>query len=262
MFHLSWIRRHLVIIFNIKSLEWWWGLYKTLIIKIGGSILKDKNSIRNIVEPIKDLIQKGQKIVIVVSALKGATDSLLDNSAEMYDEAPPWMLSDLVSMGERSSARLLAAALAASDLNPIVVDPANENWPIITDEDYFNANPILEITGKLIEKEFNTLLEKGLLPVVCGFIGKSKEGKVTLLGRGGSDTTAVLLGRYIKESEVILVKDTGSFLSGDPTASSSTSPLENLSVDDAYALSTGGAKVIQPKALQYKTKDTVLRIAS
>jgi aspartate kinase len=236
-------------------------LSKTLVIKLGGSILKDSASIKDVVASIKDLVAKGYRIVLVASAFKGVTDLLFQNSMEVCDDAPPWMLADFVSMGERSSVRLLAAALAAAGLNSVVVDPNSEEWPIVTDDNYLDANPILDITEELVSKKILPLLNSGMLPVVCGFLGKSLSGKVTLLGRGGSDTTAVLLGRFARADEVLLIKDSGGFMSADPDSTSSAYTVRSLSADEAYALSAGGAKVIQPKALRYKSKELSVRIA-
>ncbi|MEM2921146.1 MAG: hypothetical protein QXF26_02380 [Candidatus Bathyarchaeia archaeon] len=233
---------------------------KTLVIKLGGSVLKDSASIRDAVTSLKDLVVKQHRVLLVASAFKGVTDLLIQNSLEVCDEAPPWMLADFISMGERSSVRLLAAALAAAGLNPVVIDPNSEEWPIVTDENYLDANPILDITEELISKKIIPILNLGLLPIVCGFLGKSLSGRVTLLGRGGSDTTAVLLGRFVQADEVLLIKDSGGFMSADPLNASSTSVIKSLNADEAYALSAGGAKVIQPKALKYKNKGLSIRI--
>lgn len=233
---------------------------KTLVIKLGGSVLKDSASIKYAVDSIKDLARNQHRIVLVASAFKGITDLLFQHSLESCNDAPPWMLTDFISMGERSSVRLLAAALAGAGLKPAVVEPNSDEWPIVTDENYFDANPILEVTGELIPKKIAPMLDSGLLPVMCGFLGRSMSGRITLLGRGGSDTTAVLLGRFLNADEVLLIKDSGGFMSADPASTSSASPIRSLSADDAYALSAGGAKVIQPKALRYKNKELTIRI--
>lgn len=163
-------------------------------------------------------------------------------------------------MGEKISARIFSAALSNKKLKTIVIDTESKYWPIITDDNYLDANPILEETETLIKNNLEPLLNEGFIPIVCGFIGKNKKGEITTLGRGGSDTTAILIGNCINAKEVLFVKDVGAIFSIDPKKVSNAKIVKNLSIDEAYLLTSGGAKILQSKALKYVKNGMIIKI--
>ncbi|MEM2440355.1 MAG: ACT domain-containing protein, partial [Candidatus Bathyarchaeia archaeon] len=131
-----------------------------------------------------------------------------------------------------------------------------------TDSNFLEAEPDLEETRRRVKTYVEPLLVSGCIPVVCGFIGKDREGRVTLLGRGGSDITATLLGNCLNADEVILVKNTEGVLSADPALVPDAKPLREVSVEEMFSLAQGGAKIVHPKALKYKLPQQKLRVAS
>ncbi|MHA1431201.1 MAG: amino acid kinase family protein, partial [Candidatus Freyarchaeota archaeon] len=142
----------------------------------------------------------------------------------------------------------------------VLIDPESDLWPIFTDSNHGNANPDLETTKQHVEKFLVPLLEQNKVPVVCGFLGKNRNGQITTLGRGGSDLTATLLGKCLNTNSVILVKDVPGVKSGDPKKVENSSTIKTLDTTETQLLSTSGAKVIQSKALRYKSDDSVIRI--
>ena len=234
---------------------------ETVIYKFGGSVLDSVSSIRKVAELIKNEHDSEKRIVVVVSALKGQTDELLKMAQEL-SESPNSSsdLDSLLSMGERTSARLMCIALKSLGVEAVLIDPENEQWPIFTDDNYGNANPDLELTKLRVKNSLVPLLEENKIPVICGFLGKDQNGRVTTLGRGGSDLTAVLLGKCLDTNSVILVKDVSGVKSGDPKKVGSSNTIKALDTLETKRLSTSGAKVIQSKALQYKSDDSVIRI--
>jgi len=94
---------------------------------------------------------------------------------------------------------------------------------------------------------------------VPGFVGRWKNG-ISILGRGGSDITATVLGNCVNADEVILVKDTEGIMSADPKLIEDAKPVSSLSIEEMYALAHGGAKVVRPEALYYKLPNQKLRI--
>ena len=96
------------------------------------------------------------------------------------------------------------------------------------------------------------VLDQGIIPVLCGFIGKDQNGKLTTLGRGGSDITAFLLGHALKAKEVIIVTDVGGVMSTDPNRLQSAKKLDKISVEEMRDFATHGAKVLHPHSLRYK----------
>ncbi len=233
-----------------------------LVVKLGGSVLSDQHSIAKAVETLRRELKRGKKVVIVVSALKGVTDTLIESTRRLYPKLSEVLLAEILASGEKTSARILADALANDGEFPVVIDTDSPLWPIITDEKLLDANPLFEETKANVQRSILPLLREGKIPIVCGFIAKTKDHVLTTLGRGGSDTTAILLGSCLEAEEVILLKDVGSAFSADPKKASDPVPLEILDSEEAYILSLAGAKLLQPKALRYKLGEVRVRITT
>jgi len=222
----------------------------------------NEDSVKKAADMIKAEVEKGSKIIIIISALKGQTDELLNLANKIAPNLSASYLDEILAMGEKTSARIMSAALASRGLNSCVVDTESPYWFVITDDKHGNANPLFDETSKAVNEKLIPIIESGKIPVVCGFIGKSKANKVTTMGRGGSDTTAVLLGSCLNAKEVVLVKDVGNILSADPLKVEGSVPIDVLDPEEAYILTTGGAKILQAKALRYKKEDLLVRIIS
>jgi len=222
----------------------------------------NEENLKKAADMIKSEVEKGSRLVLVVSALKGQTDELLNLTNKVAPDVSLSYLDEILAMGEKTSARIMSAALASKGLNPYLIDTESPHWPIITDDKHGDANPLLDETSRAIEEKLIPIIESGKIPVICGFIGKSKTDKVTTMGRGGSDTTAVLLGSCLNAKEVVLVKDVGSVLSADPSKVEGSVPIDILDPEEAYILTAGGAKILQAKALRYKKDDLIIRVIS
>jgi len=232
-----------------------------LVVKFGGSCLSTPDTIKEAANKVAKEIAKGRSVVVVVSALSGTTDQLLGLAKQSSENnISNSELDEILSMGERTTARLMAGTLNSMGIKTISLDPALPSWPIQTDSTFGNAEIRIEPTRDRVRTILLPLLKEGHVVVVPGFIGQSPEGKVTTLGRGGSDITAVLLGNCLEASEIVFVKDVGGVLSADPKKVSSPKKIDALMVDEAYNLAVAGAKIIQPKALLYKKESSVLRI--
>jgi len=224
---------------------------KIAIIKAGGSILSNPQGYIRLAERIADLHKKGLALVIVVSAMKGVTDELIKIGYSVSRGEPdPELLDELLSMGERTSARILALALKSLGLNVRFFDPAHMDWPLITNEDHGCASPILEDTYTLVNTYLKPLLLKGVIVVVPGFIGVSKEThKITTLGRNTSDLTAALLAKCLKADLLVYLKDTGGIL--PCLGEEKVQPLSKIRIDDLRELTKYGAKILHPKAISH-----------
>ena len=233
-----------------------------IVVKFGGSVLMNEENVKKAADMIKSEVERGSRLVVVVSALKGQTDELLNLAKKVAPNVSASDLDEILAMGERTSARILSAALASRGLNPYLIDTESPHWPIITDDKHGDADPLLDETLRATKERLIPIIESGKIPVVCGFIGKSKMNKVTTMGRGGSDTTAVLLGSCLNAKEVVLVKDVGSILSADPSKVEGSIPIDILDPEEAYILTAGGAKILQAKALKYKKDDLIIRVIS
>jgi len=231
---------------------------KRVVVKFGGAELRSGESFKQAAEIVKTA--GFEEVVVVVSAMEKTTDNLINN-VKAIGRISDADYADIVSMGERVSARIFSLALKAVGLNSTYFDPQSHEWPIITNSNFLEAEPDLEETRKRVKTYIEPLLGR-CVPVVCGFIGKDRDGRVTLLGRGGSDITATLLGNCLNADEVILVKNTEGVLSADPALVPDAKPLREVSIEEMFSLAQGGAKIVHPKALKYKLPHQKLRVTS
>jgi len=236
-------------------------LKNLIVVKFGGSVLSDEKNIERAAGWIKSLVDRGVGVLVVVSALRGVTDELLRTAQRLNPETPPQLLDEVLAMGERTSARLFAVALTRAGLDSVVVDPSSELWPVITDDKHLDATPLLEECRSRSDG-LTKLITSGKVPVVCGYVGLTRSGRITTLGRGGSDTTAVLLGNCIGASEVVLVKDVAGVYSTDPKQTSEAGVIQVLSSSEILQLTKGGAKILHSKAIKYLTPNLKLRIGT
>jgi len=237
-------------------------LVRSIVVKFGGSVLKDVSAISEAAKWVKEMLSRGRGVVVVVSAMKGVTDELQEVAKNLNSNPDPRLMAEVLSMGERMSVRLFALALRGHGINAVFIDPSSENWPIIADGNPLDANPIYELVEKRVLERVKPMLERGVVPVICGFIGVDRDGEIVTLGRGGSDTTAVLLGSCLRSDEIVLVKDVPGIFSADPGIVDDAELLKTLNFREAQALIKGGSKIIHTKALKYLDRGLRLRIAS
>ncbi|MCS7120209.1 MAG: aspartate kinase [Nitrososphaerota archaeon] len=229
-----------------------------VVIKFGGADLATGEKVKRAAEMV---LNSGYKeIVVVVSAMGTATDNLI-NIMSQIGGINDKDYADIVSMGERTSVRIFSSALRSMGAETVYFDPDCEGWPIITDSNFKDAEPDLNETCKRVKRYIEPLLGNKIV-VVCGFLGKDRNGNVTTLGRGGSDTTAMIIAHCLRAGEIILVKETEGVMSADPKVVSTAKPLEKLDIYEMFALSHGGAKVLKADALKYKLPEQKLRIVS
>lgn len=153
----------------------------------------------------------------------------------------------VLSYGERMAAPLVASWLRREGLSAVVLDGGEAG--VVTDETFGNASP-LPSAPALIRRRLRPHLRAGRVPVVTGFIGRSRDGGITTLGRGGSDYTATILGAALGAREVWLWKETDGVMSADPRMVSRARLLPHLSYEEAMELSYFGAKVLHPRAME------------
>jgi aspartate kinase len=236
---------------------------KTLVVKFGGSSLRDKDRVSKAASLIAKESGKGTRLVVVVSAMGKMTDQLLNlirqDSALTLDKTDS---DDILAMGERTSVRVFATALKAVGIEAKYFDPGEPNWPIITDDNFSDANPILELCLQRVREHVVPLLDWGAVPVIAGFVGRSTAGKISTIGRGGSDTTAFIMARAIGADEVVLVTDADGILSADPKLVPDARKLERIDVRTLIGLADSGTKFIHRKALRYKDQDIPVRVIS
>ncbi|RJS76916.1 aspartate kinase [Candidatus Bathyarchaeota archaeon] len=229
---------------------------RSTVIKFGGADLESGEKIRKAAEMV---VESGySEIVVVVSAMAGTTNSLIEVMSQVGN-VNDRDYADIVSMGERTSARIFCSALKAQGADAVYLDPDDERWPIITDSNFRNAKPDMTETCERVRRHVKPLLGRKIV-VVCGFLGRDKHGNITTLGRGGSDTTALILANCLGADEVVLVKETEGVMSADPRMVPQAKPLKKLDIHEMFAMSYGGAKIIKAEALRYKLAHQRLRV--
>lgn len=156
-----------------------------------------------------------------------------------------------MAMGELTSARVFSATIESLGVKSEFIDPYNELWPIMTDSNALEAKIDFSSTNKKINGIEN-LINQGIIPVICGFLGKGPSGEITTLGRGGSDISAFLIGHCLNANEVVIVTDVDGVMSTDPNKIEEAELLEEITVEEMRDLATHGAQVLHPHALKYK----------
>lgn len=162
-------------------------------------------------------------------------------------ELTPRTLDAISSAGERLSARLMASALCELGLKAIAVEATEL---IVTDNHSGRAEPLMAETRERATAKLAPLLAEGFVPVVTGFIGATVDGKLTTLGRGGSDYSATILGAALDAKEIIIWTDVDGVLTADPRLVNEARTLQEISYNEAAELAYFGAKVLHPKTLR------------
>ncbi|SFC20637.1 aspartate kinase [Halobiforma haloterrestris] len=223
-----------------------------VVTKFGGTSLGSGDRINRAADSIAAAVEDGHEIAVVASAMGSTTDDLLEEITFETDEQDR---AQIVSMGERTSVRMLKAALSARDIDARFLEPGSDDWPVVTDE-YGEVN--VEETQKRAVEIAEDLDD--VVPVITGFLAEGPDGSITTLGRGGSDTTAVMMGKYMDADEVVIVTDVEGVMTGDPNVVEGARNVGEISVDELRNLSFRGAEVVAPSALSYKDGNLDVRV--
>ena len=219
--------------------------------KFGGTSLSDIKNIRHVASLIYEAYQKGDRSVIVVSAMAGFTNQLVQWTQDVGPYQSGSSEYDVViSSGEQITAGLLALAL--SDLG--VESRSWMGWqlPILTTDHPLQAD-VVSVDLRGIYEDLN----KGVVPIVSGFQGISAQGRLTTLGRGGSDTTAVVLASLLKADACQIFTDVKGVYTADPFYVANAQRYESISYEDMLVFSEHGAKVLHSKAIEWAQKHEV-----
>ncbi len=211
--------------------------------KYGGSSVADADKIRNVARRIAATKDKGNQVVVAVSAMGDTTDELISLAYQINGHPDGRELDALVSTGELVSSTLLAMALEAMGYEAISLSGGQAG--IRTDSSYRRAR-ILKVETKRVVKE----LEKGNIVIVAGFQGISEGEDITTLGRGGSDTTAVALAGSLQAEVCQIYTDVEGVYTADPRVVPEAQRLDEINYDEMLELAVHGAKVMHPRAVE------------
>ena len=162
-------------------------------------------------------------------------------------ELTPRTLDTISSLGERLSAPMVAGALEETGITSEAMEATHL---VVTDSLHGGADPLMDLTRQKSQAALNPLLAKGCVPVVTGFIGATRGGELTTLGRGGSDYSATILGAALDAGEVIIWTDVDGVLTADPRLVPDAQIIPEISYREATELAFFGAKVLHPKTMR------------
>ena len=211
--------------------------------KYGGSSVADAERIKSVARRIAATKDKGEQVVIVVSAMGGTTDELIELARQVSTQPGERELDVLLSTGEIVSSTLLAMALRDMSYKAISLTGAQAG--IQTDSTYSRAR-ILRVESKRVVNELN----KGNIVIVAGFQGITDEMDITTLGRGGSDTTAVALAAGLVAEVCQIYTDVEGIYTADPHLVPEARHLTEIGYEEMLELASYGAKVIHPRAVE------------
>mgnify|MGYP001284576722 FL=1 len=224
--------------------------------KFGGTSVADPKKIKAVAEKVAKFSSKGHKIVVVVSAMSGETNKLIKLAEEMMRTPEPREMDSIVSTGEQVTSGLTALALI--NLGIKAKSYAGHQVKILTNKSHTKAR-IENIDSRLIKKD----LDNGYVVVVAGFQGSDKEGNITTLGRGGSDTTAVALAVSLKADECQIYTDVDGIYTTDPRMVPEARKLDSITFEEMLEMASLGSKVLQTRAVEFAGKYKVkLRVLS
>ena len=222
---------------------------KLVVLKFGGTSVADIPQIKKIALKVKKEVKLGNKVIVVVSAMSGVTNNLVDLVKQVSKNFPYSEYDTILSTGEQITSALLSIALEELSLKA-------RSWmgwqvPIISD----NAH------GKAVIKEIKTVnitnsINKGYVAIVSGFQGISENNRITTLGRGGSDTTAVALAAAFSANRCDIYTDVDGVYTTDPRIVKNAKKLDFITYEEMLELASQGAKVLQTRsvalAMRYK----------
>jgi len=218
--------------------------------KYGGTSVGDLSRIRNVARRVAKTRQEGNDVVVVVSAMSGETDRLIQLAYQVSDNPDLREYDALISTGEQVSMALLAITLNAMGVpSKSFLAPQIR---IITDNAFAKAR-IQRVEIKRLRKE----LKAGIIPIVAGFQGMDKNGNITTLGRGGSDTTGVALAAALKADVCEIYTDVEGVYTTDPTICPEARKLSRITYDEMMEMASLGAKVLQIRSVEFAKKYNV-----
>jgi aspartate kinase len=223
--------------------------------KFGGTSVSTEERRKQLAAKVKKAIDNGMHPVVVVSAMgrKGdpyATDTLLSLIEDNFISDNKNAKDLLMCCGEIISSVVVCNTLYSYGIKAVPLTGGQAG--ILTDDNFTNADCISTDPSKILK-----ILNEGMVPVITGFQGTTKDGFFTTLGRGGSDTSACILGIALKAKEIVIYTDVDGIMTADPRLVEDVSLIDEVTYNEVYQLADQGAKVIHPKAVDLAKKANI-----
>ena len=218
------------------------------VMKFGGTSVANLNRIKKVAQIIKKkLINKNQKALVVVSAMSGVTNNLVEEFSRLKIDINDPEYDSILSTGEQYSSSLMSLVLSKSGLK----SRSLLGWqiPIETDSNYSRAR-----IKKINSKKILELFRKFDVLIVAGFQGISDDDRITTLGRGGSDTSAVALAKTVKADLCEIYTDVEGIFTSDPRIVRNAKKIKNITYEEILEMSSSGSKVLHPRSVELAMK--------
>ena len=216
---------------------------KIVVLKFGGTSVGTIKKIKKVAEIITDYKKKKYKVIVVSSAMSGVTNELIKKSLEISENFSNSEHDVLVSSGEQVACSLIAGRLIHKGYK-------SRSWlswqvPIITVGIHKNSR-----INQINKNEIVRYLKKGGIPIITGFQGVNNENRITTIGRGGSDASAIMLAKFFKAERCIIYTDVEGVYTTDPNKLKKAKKIKVISYEEMLEMASLGAKVMQPVSIQ------------
>ena len=216
---------------------------KIVVLKFGGTSVGTIERIKKVSEIVKNYVKKRYSVIVVCSAMSGSTNELIKKSKEISNNFSDAEYDVLVSTGEQVSCSLLAGRL-------VHLGVKSRSWtawqvPIFTE----NKHKFSRI-NQINKSKLLGYLKSGGVPIVTGFQGINLNERITTIGRGGSDSTALMLAKFFKADKCIIFTDVEGIFTTDPNKLKSAKKIKVISYEEMLEMASLGAKVMQPESIQ------------
>jgi aspartate kinase len=216
---------------------------KIVVLKFGGTSVGTIKKIKKVAEIIGEYRKKNYKIIVVSSAMSGVTNELIKKSREISEDFSDAEYDVLVSSGEQVACSLIAGRLIHKGLK-------SRSWlawqiPMITNGVHKNSRINRVNKNKIIQ-----YIKDGGIPIITGFQGINKEERITTIGRGGSDASAIMLAKFFKAQRCVIYTDVEGVYTTDPNKLNKAKKIKVISYEEMLEMASLGAKVMQPVSIQ------------
>jgi len=223
---------------------------KRIVLKFGGTSVGNVENIRKVANIIKKKHEENNEIIVVVSAMSGITNDLVSKSNSVSKNFDKKELDVLLSSGEQASSALLSGAII--DLGIQARSWLGWQVPIITDNNHTSSQIIKIKTNEILK-----YIENRCVAVIAGFQGITANDRITTLGRGGSDLSAVAIAKFFETDSCEIYTDVEGVLTTDPNIDEKAKKIEKISYEEMLEMASMGAKVMQPSAVQASMIDDI-----
>lgn len=219
----------------------------TIVQKYGGTSVGSTERILNVGRRVLATQREGNRVVAVVSAMAGVTDSLLKLASEVSEDPTEREMDVLLATGEQTTIALLAMAI--NDMGGKAVSLTGAQAGIATDGEHTRAR-----IRNIASEKVDALLDDGHIVIIAGFQGQTADGRISTLGRGGSDLSAIAMAAAVKADRCQILTDVDGVYTCDPRVVPNARKIEEISYDEMLEMASSGSKVMQSRSVEFAKK--------